>query len=423
MNNIPAELVEHIFVHSEPPDFASLSSCCRRYHDILYNSKNQIVWRAHFLRQFDNPRTYVTVLGEPVWRDAGSFDWKGEFQRRFRAQSVLADSRRCRPVEVASVLRTLISMIVELPGSTVIHPTFEPGNSKNLSWLLERHSYGGRSILRDFIFHLRTQDLPSQELQDLYQLHTRIGLVFVDLFFDEFIGHQAIAFRQRSPISNCSWGPYQNLTSRDAGDSSLKVDWRYIHAAQNIFASEFVTVIQENEVIDLRYFTLQKCQAQLGEESRDDDWVGVNGTWVYHFCLIEFHNNDANQEGEVALDWDATQEISQFDARLEVTEIVPNPLFPTRPTIRFAEEENIHSIQGSVNMTSEQQIRWKLEYTSQEFAWQAGLVWSFDGVQVGFAENFGVLGTYFNPIRNISAPAWLRKMRARDPGLEGENNG
>ncbi|KLO09960.1 hypothetical protein SCHPADRAFT_999915 [Schizopora paradoxa] len=419
MNGFPAELLERIYLDSEPRDFVALSSCCRQYHDVLHESSDQFVWRTHFLERFDDPKICINRLGEPVAQNAKSFNWKGEFQRRIRAQSVLEDPSRCRLDEVAVILRTLISMIIETP---LVNAPFETSDiSKNLLWFESQRS--SWQEVNNFISYLRKQDLPPCDEQLLSQFYAMNGLLDEELEFDEISTHRSKVYRTIDLHEKCRWGPYCPVsTAAELEDeSSSKVDWTYIRAVENVFAFHLVTFEEgdeENELICLSEFNLSLCQAQVpeGSNSHSGDWAGVEGNWEYNYCHLP-SSSTAFQGPEEEDDWRTREVLCQMSTSLKITNFAPNPLFPSRPSIFFADEEGFHNFKGSVSMTPEKEVRWKLEYMymSQELPWQVGTSWSFDGVQVGVLKStFGVLGTWSNtlqPANHVSGPAWFHKVR------------
>ncbi|KLO09961.1 hypothetical protein SCHPADRAFT_943244 [Schizopora paradoxa] len=413
--NLPAELLERIYVESEPQDFVALSSCCRRFYDILHKSSNQFVWRSHFLRHFDDPRRCISRLGEPVARDARSFDWRGELLKRIRLDTVLTAPSLCRPEEVTDTLRTLILMIIETPPASPIFRESEL--SMNLSWLHEKEPGFPGVALAGFIDHLQERELSQNEKRLLHQVNSLNGMTVADLSFDDIRSFRSITnrctdedrsnYNRRGPYP--PMGPYQLVTSESEVDDEayLKVDWKYIHAAVNVFASHFTITEEDEEYISL--FNLPQCQAQFPKRpsSCSHDWAGIERNWSLYLTFLMVDGIDEEPEGE------STWEIRRVDALLKVENVIPNPMFPSRPTIFFADDADVHTMKGSVSMTAEQEVRWKLAYTFEEL--EDGMTLRFDGVQVGsVGSNFGVIGTYWNTLRpyhSIMGPACLLKLR------------
>ncbi|KLO05650.1 hypothetical protein SCHPADRAFT_946739 [Schizopora paradoxa] len=417
LGNLPDEVVEQIYAHADPQDFVALSSSCHRYHDLLHKSDSQFVWRSHFLQRFDDPRLCVDRLGERLAADVSSFNWKGEFQRRIRVQSVILNPHLCREDEVPGILRTLVSLIVETPPAT---PTYDASEiSKNLLWLSAQHALG------EFFHAMHQLELSQEDEQYFYYLHVLFGLTPEDLLFEQLVRSRGFVYDLRNHTQQSRWGPYRKSTSRIEldDDMSAKVNWRHIFAIQNI-VSEHVAVFEgegEERKLRLSPLSLPFCQAHVSEGPRHkDDWAGVDGLWKCSFCFIDHRELLAYNRKEVAdeeerdmtmFDDPDFEEVFRFlDVRFTVTGTTANPLFPTRPTISFSGDiRGIYMMKGTVSMTAEREARWK--FSSGE---NGNLIWSSDGVQIGSVESaFGVLGTWstvFHEAGDPVGPFWLRKV-------------
>ena len=66
------------------------------------------------------------------------------------------------------------------------------------------------------------------------------------------------------------------------------------------------------------------------------------------------------QVAEADYGWRAKEVLCRMSASLKVKKFAPNPMFPSRPSIFFAGDEGFHSFKGSVSMTTEKEVRWKL---------------------------------------------------------------
>src|SRR5882724_7429359 len=111
---LPSELIEHILSICDPLEVAAFGQTSRFFRALVYQTTDQHLWRALYLRQpFDDPRNCVSLLGEP----RPAVDWKLELQRIIRVRSVLENITICRPDERCTVLETLLNLVCNVPSS------------------------------------------------------------------------------------------------------------------------------------------------------------------------------------------------------------------------------------------------------------------------------------------------------------------
>ncbi|KAH8113503.1 hypothetical protein DFH11DRAFT_304122 [Phellopilus nigrolimitatus] len=411
LGDIPLEIVELILSYAEPIAVACFSRTCRLYYTLIYESEDQHLWRSLFLSEeelFDDPRKCQNSLGEPLVLDESEYDWRGELQRRIRAQTVVYNPACCRDDELAEVLATLVSVINHTLPTSANHASLEV--SKNLLWIAQ-------CPLAEFIEYLHAQRtaLSPEQRQLLGQLHTLFGLPVYDLKPERRVESRAYVYDMRNYTEENCWGPFTH-------DGRRAVNWEHLQAVQHVMAMHIAERQMESVVLNSMILFVY-CQAQLADvsEAEDDwiDWAGVEGVWDCSFCFVDHRDLTTYNDPEFL--YEEPRDISLFESPaflevfrsfnvyMRVTGNVPNPKHPTRPAIVFeGVVHDMHTMIGEVSVAPDNTVRWS--FTSGE---NNQMIWSSEGVQIGPAQStFGVLGTWttvFHDEQDPIGPFWLRK--------------
>jgi hypothetical protein len=99
--SLPPELVEQALIRSAfggfPSAIACLGQTCRHFHQLIYRSTDNHLWREVFLTTFDDPRPVLGCLkAATTFAPTGDtrkdveppFDWVGEFTQRIDAKKL-----------------------------------------------------------------------------------------------------------------------------------------------------------------------------------------------------------------------------------------------------------------------------------------------------------------------------------------------
>ena len=297
--SIPQELTEQILKYCEPRDFARLAATCKLLRNIIYNQNDQVVWRVAYLALFDDPRN---ALRNP-YAMAEDPDWRGELQRRIRAENVFADREHPllnntyaddlagHPAEDQSIrdaLNTLISAVASVP------PGCE-STSDSLAWvegvllnsLLSKELAAGISSRSD------AQSNPDSTVQLVSQLWTYFALAHEDgasKASEERLNRLRTASRcfvydLRKYRAETAWGPFL----RDAR-GWLRVNWEHVRHIQNVvlmnlrdFPESWKKVWPEWGIQATRPYS-----APGVEQRKPWDWAGVDGKWRRVVCFMDY---------------------------------------------------------------------------------------------------------------------------------------
>ena len=298
VQTIPQELTEHVLAYCEPRDLARLAATCRTLRDIVYNENDQVVWRNSFLSLFDDPRKTLPTARA----DAPEVDWRGELQRRVRAENVLADKARARLSDVAhedrmvdlnedrpihAALRTLVSAVFAAPpGST--------DTSENLAWVEsvflrsplfvdlvdQPNPWSGRSI-------------SGSAAQLVAQLQTYLALSYEDGKTKESqkrlvnvrTASRCFVYDLRKYQPETLWGPYLRDNRR-----RLKVNWEHVRHIQNVVLMNLRDFPESWKKIwpEWRIQSTRALSAPGIEKRKPWDWAGVEGKWRRVVCFMDY---------------------------------------------------------------------------------------------------------------------------------------
>ncbi|KAG6877697.1 hypothetical protein C0993_005022 [Termitomyces sp. T159_Od127] len=389
---LPNEVLEHILVHLDPIDVAQISQCCQLLWLLLYNSKDQFVWRELYLTlPLDDPRICVSSQGLRK-RD---IDWKTILQRFIRARTVLYDPSLYRPGERLMTLHTLVELVTWVP-PLVGMDDFE-NISLNLAWVV--------AMLRGTSFFEDIELSPSataEERQLCARLHTYYGLTVEDLTRQGRVKSRAYVYDMQNYCPRRLYGPF----NAEGG-----VNWVHVRALHHVVSMHIVDLHGEDESFQFAIFpmSIQTTQVVLPPGANlddEEDWAGVSGLWKVSFCFCDHREllstytapcdfsgvltgraeyNETKRDASGRLNTSIFEEADfgevyrTMNVTLRKASCVPDSDNPTRPVIKFVGEmsDTIPStMTGFVRMTTDGQVRWEFNYgeDGQE-------VWHSVGVQ------------------------------------------
>ncbi|THH07094.1 hypothetical protein EW145_g3628 [Phellinidium pouzarii] len=400
LSDLPLEIVEQILSWSTLVAIARFAQTCRVYHSLIYEARDQHLWRTLFLADLgvfrvDDPRKCRTPLGEPLVPPGVDFDWRSGLQRRVLAETIIAKPASCNADELNVVLATLVGMALNTPPATAAYTSSEI--SLNLVWLAAQSGLG--AFLE--YWHARRHTLTPEQRQRLAHLHTLFGLTTSDFSPAHRVESRAYVYDMCKYRAENEWGPFRL-------DGS--VNWEHLLAVQHVMA--MYIVMPPKDLVNFTTGFLPYCQTELpGKQTssvRYDDWAGVEGTYTCSFCfidhrvLLEFNEQEVsdNEPRDTSL-FEASEFLEvfrSFPVSMHITGTNANPRHPTRPDIFFkGNVHNMHTMVGTVRVAEDDTIRWS--FTSGE---DDQMIWSSEGVQIGAGDPVG--------------PFWLRKHTAEVSG-------
>ncbi|KAG6898402.1 hypothetical protein C0992_004113 [Termitomyces sp. T32_za158] len=398
---LPNEVLEHILLHLDPIDVAQISQCCQLFRLLLYNSKDQFIWRELYLTlPLDDPRTCVSLQGARKH----DIDWKTLLQRFIRARAVLHNPSLSRPGERLMILHTLVDLVTWVP-PLVGMDDFD-NISLNLAWVV--------AMLRGTFFFEEIElstSATEEERQLCARLHTYYGLTAKDLTRQGRVQSRAFVYDMRNYCPDNLYGPF---------NAAGGVNWVHVQALHHLVSMHIVDLHGEDESFQFAIFpmSIQTTQVVLpvGINFNDEeDWAGVSGPWKVSFCFCD-HRELLTEYNETKRDANGNLDTSIFEeadfgevyrtsnVTLKKVSSTPDPDNPTRPIIHFmGEMSDTTTMTGAVKMTTDGQISGE----------NGQAVWHSVGVQVGGMRSmFGVLGTWttvFHDLDDPVGPFWLRR--------------
>ncbi|GLB38685.1 putative F-box domain-containing protein [Lyophyllum shimeji] len=411
--SLPLEIIEEILLNLDPLDVAHLSECCNLLRSLVYDTKDQALWRGLYLQQpLDDPRKCVSQEGVP---NDEEINWKEALQRFVRARTVLYNT--------AFLPRDLTALRVLLDLATHVPPLSSPEDVDNLS---RNVAWVAATLGRVDDFHVLLDDehpASEEEIQLRARVHTYYGLRGSDLRRTARVRSRAYVYDMRNYRADNHYGPL---------DSRGHVNWVHVQALHHVVSMHLVD-LKEHEMFDfaifpMSIFFIQPVISPGMDLDQEEDWAGVAGPWRVSFCfcdhreLLKYNESDVDENGNLDTSVfespDFGEVFRSMNVMLRVIGTRPDPDHPKRPIIDFAGAmlDNTSTMRGEVRMTPDNQVQWHFVSGDQDSA-----VWSSLGIQVGGVRaQFGVLGswtTVFHESDDPVGPFWLRRQGEVTLGL------
>ncbi|KAL4068391.1 hypothetical protein V8B97DRAFT_2024941 [Scleroderma yunnanense] len=407
-----AEILEQILVHCHPRDVAAFSQTCRRAHAVVYGSSDQYLWREFFLSYpFDDPRRMHEGFSE-----CPSFDWKGELQRRIRAEAI-ARSSQVSSEEQTNALETFLSVV--RTASPVVRG-YDRVPSPSLLWVVD--ILQSTNLLQSPIFNVHNGS------QNLARLRSYLALTLDD--YDEEDMERTNRMKALRGKSQCyvydlsnygrdnDWGPFTQLG---------EVNWVHIESIINVILSNQTEL--SPRFVDIRPpcgLEATRAYSAPGAATRGmRDWAGVEGSWRRYVSFMDYRCTFASNPYFNRSDFFETTRFEESTLLIELRlHLIERSAIPTDyplsrfpgyddsryPTLYFAGSSvGIHgneaTVVGSVCMSHDGVVRWRFASAYDQI-----MQWSSEGVQVGgIASAAGVVGTWTGS-RHEPSPFWLWKV-------------
>ncbi|KAL5518707.1 hypothetical protein ACEPAH_390 [Sanghuangporus vaninii] len=414
--DIPQEITEHALVHAEPRDVASFAQTCRTARALVYDQRDQHLWRRLFLEQpYDDPRRSATTAFHSD-SDSEPIDWKRALQQRVYAMRIV-QKIVTHPPELATALSALISVARHAP------PMPEQSDeSKDLIWL-------NNLIRENNVF-----GLTAPEHKWTFEEHQRIAELWTYIGWRDSVTNRngaelldvrnqarTFVYDMRKYARENSWGPF-------IPDKSGSINWTHIEAV--------ITVIYCNlmDLNDLwpdtrppaRLDAIRAYSAPKSHQRDPRDWAGVEGAWRRYVCFMDYRIGEKKSAaGSVS----RMSTISP-DSSPSTSSPVGSPSSDSShagssatniskqfPVIYFVGRSrggngNESKVRGSVRMSPDGHIRWRFVSAS---IYDGHSQWSSEGIQIGgVCSAAGVVGTWTGA-HHEEGPFWLWKVEDDHP--------
>ncbi|KAG6854297.1 hypothetical protein C0991_008546 [Blastosporella zonata] len=358
---LPNEVIEQVLLCMDPIDVARISQCCKLLRLVLYNPKDQLLWRELYLHlPLDDPRNCVSLQGARKHK----IDWRGLLQRFIRARTVLYDPSLSRPGELSTTLQTLLELMTWVPPLTDFHDFDHI--SVNLAWVVA--TLRGTSFFEDI--ELSTE-VGEEERELAARLHTCFGLTGQDISRAGRVRSRAFLYDLRNYREENLFGPL----TRDG-----RVNWLHIRAIHHIVSMHFVDLQDEGDFqFAIFPMSIQTTQIVLPRElnlDEEEDWAGVTGSWENLSDNRRWMLNSTAGYNSLVPDAAGNLDTTIFEApdfgevfrTLNVTvtmaSTIPDPSHPKRPIIHFTGVMvgSTSSMNGTVQMTADDQVQWRFAF-------------------------------------------------------------
>lgn len=281
---IPPEITEHALVLSHPRDVAHFAQTCRLAHQLVYQARDQHLWRRLYKEQpFDDLRNSLEVQTFPEL--ANSVNWMGELQRRIHATQLLA-KHDITSQDLVTALRALISAIRNAPP-----PSDSVNESRDLVWI-------SRLVQEHKMFSTDTEAEPVQGMsmrtelrgawQELSQVWSYLGWREChDTEYEiETRNHaRAFVYDLRNYSSDSLWGPFMHDPA-----SKYRVNWSHVASIIKVVHSNLkdLGVLWSGTRPPRTLRSLQPYTAPNCPNRDPRDWAGVEGTWRRYVCFMDY---------------------------------------------------------------------------------------------------------------------------------------
>ncbi|EJD04234.1 uncharacterized protein FOMMEDRAFT_106791 [Fomitiporia mediterranea MF3/22] len=426
----PEELIVHILVRAEPVAVITFAETCREARAFVYGQHNEHFWRRLFLNSFDDPR-YLSSSNTLCASESAphTIDWKHVLHKRVYAMRMIQ--------EMTSLKTTLSTLISVARNATPMSYRLDELN--DLAWikyLADGHSAPGLDPSID-------RELTVEEEQHIAKLWSFVGwrdslLTKGSKGLLQVRNHaRAFVYDFRNYICENHWGPFM-------ADRSGRVNWKHMKA---------IIVVMYSNLVDLgelwldtrpsaRLDAIRTYSAPITRTGDRRDWAGVEGTWRRYVCFMDHRdlftfNYTAVAHNPSFFEGDGFREATRLtELNLRITSFDDEKKddytnFPSSssttsaanyfPVIHFVGEsrgENVEEsrVRGSVRMTPDGHIRWRLIFASIHDSYSH---WSSEGIQIGdVCSAAGVVGTWTGAHHEGGDPVgpfWMWKVNDDHP--------
>ena len=297
-HTLPNELVRHVLCFCTPQAVAAFSQTCRLAFTLVYDTKDQHLWREVFLAvPFDDLRD------SPDYDPCVPIDWKTELQQRIRASSAVAFTAEDLPLspetreQVFDAFESLVRVALSAIPPFHTDPDSPPVPSHNVRWLTDAlarcalfcdpersTAFDGHSDhLERLLAHWGTplRGIPTGNL------HNQSRCFVYDL---------------RNYTLESNWGVYRAVGTERVDETRARyiyeANWEHIKHCVNAvlfgikydgtgaFAHPPNPTKPSNPPMGFNYMRAYSASGSF--DRKPNDWAGVEGVWVRYVCFMGY---------------------------------------------------------------------------------------------------------------------------------------
>lgn len=256
--DLPGEIIEAILIIVPLSSVAAFSQTCKAYRQLVYQPKDNHLWRTLFLTQneYDNPKH---SLGPNV-----KIQWDSLLQRWTAARLKLA---KVPPEPSVEALNDLLDIINHAA----------PSPSQSVSLRTMAHVLQKSGILKEENGHYNPEAAASDEYTQLiYRLKVYTGWKAVAYTPEERLRARCFTYNLRHYHHLNDYGPF--LT-----DGTCRVNWKHLFMVQEVLAMNIMDFMDNHQ----SEFPMDMKHIQPGSNTDENDWAGITGTWQVVFCFCD----------------------------------------------------------------------------------------------------------------------------------------
>lgn len=323
--HLPPEVLYQILVYLPYPNLISFAQTCRQAHSFS-SPKNQLLWQAVFLHQFDDPRdrwASLTKTGQDLAKQRErTWDWYHELRRRVIAlRWVRYDGNDAALLWDQTEIEELTETFLDILDTAKSYPTAgevaagkkpefdDRALSMNLNLLPTNYNFLGEfdGLVRGLptsagapLFGVSdaavlnmpgawnagtsvpgrplTRSRASRELDKVVRseagsrLHVLCGLTMREEHDVKAVGRaRRITYDWNLTNEHNDYGPFK-------ADGSGQVDWRRLESVCTVVARQFSSAVRSRMILP-QGFCFSIPHRTLIDPTVPEDWARVTGNW------------------------------------------------------------------------------------------------------------------------------------------------
>ena len=282
--SLPTELIQNVLGFCTPQTIAAFSQACRLAYALVYDTKDQHLWREIFLSvPFDD------LKQSPDYDPSIPIDWKTELQRRIQASSVVAFNPEDLPLppELQGQVLDAFDALVKVAHSAIppfrTDPDSPPVPSHNMRWLTD-------TLARCALFYDPAGSTGfgghSDQLERLlaYWGTPLRGVPTGNLHTDS----RCFVYDLRNYTLESNWGIYRAVGTEQLDEDRARyiyeANWEHIKHCANTVLFGVAKLLCPPMGFDF----IRAYSAPGSFNRKPDDWAGVEGVWVRYVCFMDY---------------------------------------------------------------------------------------------------------------------------------------
>jgi len=297
--SLPTEIVQHVLCFCVPQTVAAFSKTCRLAFALVYDSKDQHLWREVFLSvPFDDPRD------SPDYDPSAPIDWKEELRCRMRASSVVAFTPEDLPLspetreQVFDAFESLIKVAHSAIPPFQTDPDSLPVPSHNMRWLTD-------ALARCALFYdpARSTAFDGGHSGHLERLLAYWGTPLRGIPTGNLhTESRCFVYDLRHYTRESNWGVYRAVGTVPIDETRARyiyeADWEHVHHCVNTVlfgikydgTGAFAQPPNPTKLLcpPMGFNSIRAYSAPGSFDRKAGDWAGVEGMWVRYVCFMDY---------------------------------------------------------------------------------------------------------------------------------------